>query len=452
MTAMKKIFFSILLLVPLCLFAQKRTGDLLIRNATVCTVTKGVLEKTDIRVQNGIITEVGAALKNPKGIKEIDATGKYIMPGIIDAHSHIAIDAVNEGTHPVTPEVHVGDAIDPFDIAVYRALAGGVTSIHSMHGSANAIGGQCQTMKLRYGDFDPSSYVFEGAARTVKFALGENPMRVHGEGRGVQPRTRMGVERVIRDAFQQGLIYKEKWAGYEQEKIKNPNAVPPLYNERYQTMADIIDGKVIIQCHSYRADEILMLLRVLKDFGVKKVTFQHVNEGFKVAPELAAFGAMASVFSDWWAYKFEVYYSTAYNAAILTRNGVVTSINSDSGELIRHLFHEAAKTQRYGHLTDDEALALITINPARQLGIDSRVGSIETGKDADLAVFSAHPLSVYAVPQMTIVDGIIRFDIEKDPDDMRLYIDPEEPTPAFQEQDDHDGCLRDTQFQFSHRH
>jgi imidazolonepropionase-like amidohydrolase len=415
-------------------------------------VTKGVLEKTDIRVQNGIITEVGAALKNPKGIKEIDATGKYIMPGIIDAHSHIAIDAVNEGTHPVTPEVHVGDAIDPFDIAVYRALAGGVTSIHSMHGSANAIGGQCQTMKLRYGDFDPSSYVFEGAARTVKFALGENPMRVHGEGRGVQPRTRMGVERVIRDAFQQGLIYKEKWAGYEQEKIKNPNAVPPLYNERYQTMADIIDGKVIIQCHSYRADEILMLLRVLKDFGVKKVTFQHVNEGFKVAPELAAFGAMASVFSDWWAYKFEVYYSTAYNAAILTRNGVVTSINSDSGELIRHLFHEAAKTQRYGDLTDDEALALITINPARQLGIDSRVGSIETGKDADLAVFSAHPLSVYAVPQMTIVDGIIRFDIEKDPDDMRLYIDPEEPTPAFQEQDDHDGCLRDTQFQFSHRH
>jgi imidazolonepropionase-like amidohydrolase len=438
--------------ICLAIGAQAQTGDLLIRNGTVLTITQGTLEEADILVEKGKITAIGDNLKAPQGIKEIDATGLFVMPGIIDAHSHIAIDAVNEATHPVTPEVKVGDAIDPFDLSIYRALAGGVTTSHAMHGSANAIGGQCQTIKHRYGVLDASAFIFEGAARTIKFALGENPMRVHGEGRGVQPRTRMGVERVIRDAFQQGVIYKQKWVAYETERKKNPNATPPLYNERYQTMSDILDGKIIIQCHSYRADEILMLLRILKDFDVKRITFQHVNEGFKVAPELAAFGAMASVFSDWWAYKFEVYYSTAYNATILTRNGVVTSINSDSGELIRHLFHEAAKTQRYGDLSDDEALSLITINPARQLGIDTRVGSVEVGKDADLAIFSNHPLSIYAIPQVTIVDGIVRFDRNNDPADMRLYIDPEESTPTYYGQEEVEGCMRDTEFMFSHRH
>lgn len=449
---MKHTLFILFLLCAFLLKAQAPVGDLIIRNGTVLTVTKGALDKTDILVQKGKITGIGKQLKVPAGIREIDATGQFVMPGIIDAHSHIAIDAVNEATNPITPEVKVGDAIDPFDLSIYRALAGGVTTSHAMHGSANAIGGQCQTIKHRYGVLDPSAYKFEGAARTIKFALGENPIRVHGEGRGVQPRTRMGVEHVIRDAFEKGLDYKEKWATYEADKKKNPDTAPPLYNERYQTMADILDGKIIIQCHSYRADEILMLMRVLNDYGVRRITFQHVNEGFKVAPELAAFGAMASVFSDWWAYKFEVYYSTAYNAAILTRNGVVTSINSDSGELIRHLFHEAAKTQRYGNLSDDEALALITINPARQLGIDTKVGSIELGKDADLAIFSAHPLSIYAVPQLTIVDGIVRFDLAHDPADMRLEIDPEEATPTYYGQEDVDGCMRDTEFMFSHRH
>lgn len=449
---MKHTLCLLFLLSTFFLKAQAPVGDLIIRNGTVLTVTKGSLDKTDILVQKGKITGIGKQLKAPAGIREIDATGQFVMPGIIDAHSHIAIDAVNEATNPITPEVKVGDAIDPFDLSIYRALAGGVTTSHAMHGSANAIGGQCQTIKHRYGVLDPSAYKFEGAARTIKFALGENPIRVHGEGRGVQPRTRMGVEHVIRDAFEKGLDYKEKWATYEADKKKNPDIAPPLYNERYQTMADILDGKIIIQCHSYRADEILMLMRVLNDYGVRRITFQHVNEGFKVAPELAAFGAMASVFSDWWAYKFEVYYSTAYNAAILTRNGVVTSINSDSGELIRHLFHEAAKTQRYGNLSDDEALALITINPARQLGIDTKVGSIEIGKDADLAIFSAHPLSIYAIPQLTIVDGIVRFDLAHDPADMRLDIDPEEATPTYYGQEDVDGCMRDTEFMFSHRH
>ncbi len=433
----------IIITFHLLVFGQAPTGDLLIRNGTVLTVTKGTLEHTDVLIQQGKITGIGKELKAPIDVKEIDATGEYVMPGIIDAHSHIAIDAVNEATNPVTPEVKVGDAIDPFDLAVYRALAGGVTISHAMHGSANVIGGQCQTIKHRYGEMDPQAFIFQGAPRTIKFALGENPIRVHGEGRGVPPRTRMGVEHVIRDAFQKGVIYRDKWNKYEAEKLKNPNAQPPVYNERYQTMADILDGKILIQCHSYRADEILMLLRVLKDYGVKRITFHHANEGFKVAPELAAFGAGASVFSDWWAYKFEVYYSTAYNATILTRNGVLTSLNSDSGEMIRHLYYEAAKTQRYGGLSDDEALALITINPARQLGIEDKVGSLEIGKDGDVAIFNANPLSIYAVPQMTIVDGIIRFDKVHDPADMRLYVDPEESTPTYYGQEDRSGRMHE---------
>jgi imidazolonepropionase-like amidohydrolase len=339
--------------------------------------------------------------------------------------------------------VFTGDVIDPYTIGIYRALAGGVTVSHAMHGSANVIGGQCETIKHRYGETHPEVWRMEGAPRTIKFALGENPMRVHGEGRRKVPRTRMGVEQVMREAFSKALDYKKAWDEYRKAKEKNMLAAPPEYDLRMETMVDILEGEILIHCHSYRADEILMVMDVLGDYGIDKICFQHVNEGFKVAPELAAFGASASVFSDWWAYKFEVYYSTAFNAAILTRNGVVTSINSDSGELIRHLYHEAGKSQKYGGLTDKEALSLITINPARQLGIEDRVGSIEVGKDGDIAIFKGHPLSIYAIPMVTIVDGIVRFDREADPADMRLKVDPEEDlSSAYEEYHEH-GCLQD---------
>jgi hypothetical protein len=334
------------------------------------------------------------------------------------------------------------------DISIYRALAGGTTSSHAMHGSANAIGGQCQTIKHRYGTLNPNDYPMEGAPRTIKFALGENPTRVHGIGRGIMPRTRMGVEFVIRKSFTEARNYDAAWKKYTAEKATKPTALPPKYDRRLETLADVLNGKILIHCHSYRADEILMLLNVCKDFGVKKVCFQHVNEGFKVAPELAAFGASASVFADWWAYKFEVYYSTAYNAAILTKNGVITSINSDSGDYIRHLYHEAAKTQYYGGLTDDEALALITINPAKQLGVEDRIGSLEVGKEGDVAIFEGHPLSVYGIPVFAIVDGIVRFDRANDPDDMRLDVDPIKATTNFQMatgRHDHDRCMQGVQ-------
>lgn len=433
---------SMLLLLSQTSDAQHR-NNVLIRGATVLTVTNGTLENTDILVRDGRIEQIGSGLSAPANFDVIDASGRYVMPGIIDAHAHIAISEVNEATNPVTAEVTVGDVINPYDINLYRATAGGVTISQVMHGSANVIGGRNATVKHRYGERDPSALRMEGAPETIKFALGENPTRVHGRGNQVVPGTRMGVEFVLREAFTQARRYREDWNRYEVERRRNDRAVPPVYSERLETIARILDGDLMIHAHSYRADEILMLLDVVRDFGIETIVFQHVNEGFKVAPELAAYGAMASVFSDWWAFKFEVYYSTAYNAAILARNGVVTSINSDSPEVNRHLYHEAAKTQKYGDLSDDEALALITINPARQLGIADRVGSIEVGKDADIVIFSAHPLSIYAIPEITLVDGVVRFDRERDTDDMRLLVDPtqriDETQIAFEE---HERCMQ----------
>ena len=400
-------------------------GDLLLRGATVLTVSSGTLENTDVLVRAGKIARIGRGLPAPRGVRVVDAAGKYVMPGIIDAHSHIGLSSVNEATAPVTAEVRVGDVLDPLDVRLYRALAGGVTTSHLMHGSANVIGGQNETIKHRYGTFDPEGLRFEGAPRTIKFALGENPIRVHGRGRGIRPLSRMGVEQVFREAFTEARRYRAAYDDYEGAKRRGERPTPPAYDDRLDALARVLSGEIRPHIHSYRSDEILMLLGVFRDFGIGDVTFQHVNEGFKVAPELAAFGAGASVFSDWYAYKFEVYYSTAYNVAILHENGVVASINSDSAELVRHLYHEAAKSQRYGRLSNDEALALITLNPARQLGIADRVGSVEVGKDADLAVFSAHPLSIYAIPEMTVVDGVVRFDRAADPDDVRLLVDAE---------------------------
>jgi imidazolonepropionase-like amidohydrolase len=418
--------------------------DVLITGATVLTVTNGTMDDTDVLVRDGTIARIGQNLSAPRGVETVDASGMYLMPGIVDAHAHIAISSVNEATAPVTAEVGVGDVLDPFDIPLYRALAGGVTTSHVMHGSANVIGGRNETIKHRYGLTDPDALRIEGAPRTIKFALGENPTRVHGQGSEIVPRTRMGVEQVIRDALTEAQRYTEAKAAYE----RGDATAPPPHSERLEVLAGVLRGDVLVQCHSYRADEIYMLTQVFEDFGVENYTFHHVNEGFKVAPELAAHDAGASVFADWWAYKFEVYYSTAYNAAILTENGVTTSINSDSPELNRHLYHEAAKAQRYGGLTDDQALALITINPARQLGIAGRVGSIEEGKDADLVLFDGHPLSVYAIPQRTYVDGVVRFDRDDDPDDMRLRVDPEaaiDLTYDWSHTDvRHGGCLQGT--------
>jgi len=389
-------------------------GSVLVKNATVITITNGTLENTDVLVQNGLITRIGQNLNAPRGVETVDGTGKYLLPGIIDAHSHLALVSINEASSPVTAEVRMGDVVDPNDIGIYRALAGGVTISHAMHGSANVIGGQGATLKHHYGE-DAAGLLMRNAPRTIKFALGENPTRVHGQGNGVHPRTRMGVEQIIREHFDAAKDYKRRRAA-------TPNRVAK--NERLEVLADILDGKILVHCHSYRSDEILMLMRVFNDYGIKNYTFQHANEAFKVAPELAKNGAHTSIFADWWAYKFEVYYSTSYNAAILNHYGVVNSINSDSDELIRHLNHEAAKAVKYGGVSELDALKMITINPAIQLGIDKRVGSIDVGKEADFALWSKHPLSIYSIAERTWVDGVTRFNMATDATDMRLNVSP----------------------------
>lgn len=439
--------------------AQQK-GSVLIKNGTVITITDGNKENTDVLIEDGIITKVGQNLNAPGEVATVDATGKYVMPGIIDAHSHIAAMDVNEWTNPVTAEVTMEESIDPNDTNIYWALAGGVTSIHLMHGSANVIGGQNETLKLRYGA-GMEDLRFEGAPRTIKFALGENPTRVHGQGFDVQPRTRMGVEQVIRDHFDAAIDYKRNRQAYleaKQQYDRRKRGTPPVpvaKNLRLEVLADILDGEVWVHCHSYRADEILMLMRVFNDYGVKNYTFQHANEAFKVAPELRKNGAYTSIFADWWAYKFEVYYSTAYNASILNANGVKNSINSDSGELIRHLNHEAAKTVHYGGTSKQDAFKMITINPATQLGIDDKVGSIEAGKHGDIAIWSGHPLSIYSIAEKAYVDGKKYFDRENDPHDMRLEINPEvdfDETGSrrwYTSGRDEDSCLRGAEIRFT---
>mgnify|MGYP003333759461 FL=1 len=453
---MKKVIHLIIVLgvFSYSAYAQDK-GSIFIENATLVTVTDDIIENGDILITNGIITEIGTDLSAPAGVTVIDGTGKFVMPGIIDAHSHLNTVSTNEARNPVTAEVTMEESIDPNEVAIYRALAGGVTSIHLMHGSANVIGGQGETLKLRYGTTQDGMR-FQGAKRTIKFALGENPTRVHGQGNGILPRTRMGVEQVIRSHFDEALDYRMKREAYLSAKAayesdRRGRTAPPLpvaKNLRYEVLNDILSGEILVHCHSYRADEILMLMRVFNDYGIKNYTFQHANEAFKVAPEIAKNGAYTSVFADWWAYKFEVYYSTAFNATILNENGVTNSINSDSNELIRHLNHEAAKTVRYGQTSEADALKMITINPAMQLGVADKVGSLEVGKQGDIAIWSGHPLSIYSKVEQTYVDGIKYFDLANDPVDMRIDVSSndnydESFTTGFIKGREADACMSD---------
>ncbi len=428
---MKKLLTLFLLFVLIGFTQAQETGSVLIKNGTLVTITNGELENTDILIRDGKIARIGENLSAPRGVMTIDASGKFISPGIIDAHSHLNTVSTNESRNPVTSEVTMEESVNPTDISIYRAIAGGTTSIHLMHGSANVIGGQGETLKLRYGAGQEGMRM-DGAPRTIKFALGENPTRVHGQGSGIHPRTRMAVEQVIREHFDAALDYKRNREEYLAAKAnfdrrgRGTPPVPVAKNLRLEVLSDIIDGEILVHCHSYRADEILMLMRVFNDYGVKNYTFQHANEAFKVAPELAKNGAHTSIFADWWAYKFEVYYSTAFNATILNENGVTNSINSDSDELIRHLNHETGKTIRYGQTSVEDALKMITINPAIQLGIEDQVGSLEEGKDGDVVIWSGHPISIYSKVEQTYIDGMKYFDLAEDQADMRISVNPNE--------------------------
>jgi len=392
---------------------------ILIQNATVLTVSHGTIEHGSILIKDGKIAEIGGdSIKAPKDAQVIDANGQFVMPGIIDCHSHIAIDGdVNEGSISVSSIANIADVLNPDDVDIYRDLAGGVTVANVLHGSANPIGGQTVVIKLRWGQ-PASKLPFEGAMPGIKFALGENPKHSNFGGRGREaryPATRMGVEETIRSAFAEARDYKAKWDDYnKRSSAGEKNLIPPRRDLRLDPLVEVLEGKRYVHSHCYREDEILMLLRVAKEFGFKVRTLQHVLECYKVADELAAAGVGASTFSDWWSYKVEAFNAIPYNAALMTRRGVVVSINSDDAEEATHLNQEAAKTIKFGGLSRDEALKLVTLNPAMQLGIDKRVGTIDTGKDADLVIYNHDPLSAYAVVQKTLIDGRVYFDRQRD--------------------------------------
>jgi imidazolonepropionase-like amidohydrolase len=413
---------SFLLATAIAAATVSQAETFVIQNATIWTMAKGKITGSVV-VKDGKIDQVGEKVMVPQGARVIDAGGQHLIPGIIDAHSHIAAESINEGSVSVSSMVGITDVLNPEDIAIYRALAGGVTTANILHGSANSIGGQTVITKMRWGK-DAQGILFEGSMPGIKFALGENPKRagnatpnIGGGGGGRQPRypaTRMGVEDVIRQAFIDAKEYQKQWKDYRERSAKGERVVEPKRDLKLEPLVEILEGKRHVHAHCYRADEILMLLRVADEFGFKIRTLQHVLEGYKVAKEIAAHGAGASTFSDWWSYKVEAYDAIPYNAALMHKKGVLVSLNSDSAELMRHLNTEAAKVVKYGGVTEEEALAMVTINPAKQLGIDNRVGSIEAGKDADLVLYDKNPLSNYAKVQRVWIDGQQYFDRDKD--------------------------------------
>ena len=423
---MRRILFAgMVALAAVALSSVARAEVTVIRNATIMSEGAKGTFKGSILVRDGKIAEVGENVQAPAGATIIDASGEWVIPGIIDCHSHIAIDGgVNEGTVSVSSMANIKDVINPEDIAIYRALAGGTTAANILHGSANSIGGQTIVVKLRWGK-DAQGMIFEGAVPGIKFALGENPKRAGnpqgGRGGGQQaparyPATRMGVEDTIREAFNEAVAYKADWDKYDAAVKRGEHPIPPRKDLKLEPLKEVLEGKRFVHAHSYRADEILMLIRIADDYGFKIRTFQHVMEGYKVAKEIAASGAGASTFSDWFGFKMEVFDATAYNAAIMQKKDVLVSVNSDSenGELMGRLNTEAAKSIKYGGLSREEALALVTINPARQLGVDNRVGSIEVGKDADIVIYDKDPLSEFSKVQKVLIDGHKYFDRDED--------------------------------------
>ena len=399
--------------------AVSGSGATLIRNATILTVTKGKLENSDLLIQNGKIAQIGRNLSAPAGAKTIDATGKFLLPGIIDPHSHMMADAINEGSLSVTSMVRITDVLNPEAINVYRALAGGVTTINILHGSANTIGGQNATVKLKYGR-PAKEMIFPGAPPGIKFALGENvtrknSMQLPGGAPRRYPATRMGQEEVLRDAFVRAQDYKREWDDYRARVARREQGlVPPRKDLELEPLVEVLEGKRLVHAHGYRADEHLMLLNLATEFGFRIATLQHVLEGYKIASEIAKAGAGASSFADSWSYKIEAYDAIPYNNAIMMRKGVLQTINSDSDERVRRLNIDAAKLMRYGGMTEEEALRTITYNGAVQLGVGDRVGSIEVGKDADIAIWNNHPLSVYSNVETTFIDGEVFFDKQQD--------------------------------------
>jgi imidazolonepropionase-like amidohydrolase len=396
--------------------------DVVIKNAIVMTVTHGNIKNGSVYIKNGKIAAVGENVNAPASATVIDAGGKYVTPGIVDSHSHIALDDdVNEATSPVTPQMMMKDAFDYQDKAIYRALAGGVTTSLLLHGSANMIGGQSVVIKHKFGD-SRDALLFPNAPRSIKFASGENPKRVYG-GREQLPSTRMGNFAVQREALVQAQDYMREWDSYDQKvkrsttdtdkdknKDKNKDATPPKHDLKLEALADVLRGKLMVEIHCYRADEMLTEMAMAKEFGYNLRAFHHALEAYKIADQLAANNVGIATFADWWGYKQEAWDAIPWNAVMAMRKGVRVAIKSDSEDYTRRLNQEAGKAIRYGGATEEEALKMITLNAAWIVGVDDRVGSIEAGKDADLVIWDGYPLSSYGVPEKVLIDGEVYFD------------------------------------------
>ncbi len=385
----------------------------LIKNATVWTnEDDGILENTDVLVENGKISRVGKNL-SASGAVEIDGTGKHLTSGVIDEHTHIAASSIND-VATVSAMVRMEDVLESDDINIYRQLSGGVTAAQLLHGSANPVGGQSALIKMRWG-VAPEEMLIDNADGFIKFALGENVKRSSNDNSIRYPQTRMGVEQVFLDAFTRAKAYDQEWKTYNGLPSRDKaNAVTPRRDLALETMAEILNSERFISCHSYVQSEINMLMHVADRFDFRVNTFTHILEGYKVADKMAEHGAAGSTFSDWWAYKFEVRYAIPYNAALMDMAGVTVAINSDDAEMARRLNQEAAKSVKYGGMSEEDAWKMVTLNPAKMLHLDDRMGSVKVGKDADLVLWSDNPLSIYAKAEKTMVDGRIYFDMEED--------------------------------------
>lgn len=394
--------------------ADTSTPDsVLFKNATVWTnEDAGIVDNTDVLVIDGKIKQIGTDISESKADLVIDATGKHLTSGIIDEHSHIALLSVND-VAVNSSMVRMQDAVNSQDVNIYRNLAGGVVAAQLLHGSANPIGGQSALVKMRWG-VSPEDMLIDGADGFIKFALGENVKRSRNQQSVRYPLTRMGVEQVYRDAFSEAQNYQKAWQEYNDlSRSKKKKATAPRRDLAMEATAEVINQERYISCHSYVQSEISMLMHVADDFDFKVNTFTHILEGYKVADQMKAHGAGASTFADWWAYKWEVNEAIPYNAAIMDQVGLVTAINSDSAEMSRRLNQEAAKTIKYGNLSEEEAWKTVTLNPAKLLHLDNHMGSVKEGKDADLVLWSDQPLSIYAQAEKTMVDGVIYFDRDK---------------------------------------
>ena len=416
----KKVLLYLFILVFILSGTSLSSGaekSLLLKNAHLITISGETIEGGDILIKGRKIAKVGKNLQGSPNTKIIDLEGKWIMPGIIDSHSHIAVEGgVNEMGNLMTPEVDIKDVLYPEDINIFYALTGGVTTIHTMHGSANPIGGRGIVLKLRWGK-SAEEMIFKGAPLTIKWALGENPKRTNFNlpGQARYPKTRMGVEASIRNELERAKDYLSKWDDYKKtlKAKKGKKPLPPRKDYRLEVIADMLRGKYWVRCHGYQSEEMLSILHLCQEYGLKLVCFEHGLEGYRITNELVKHRVAVSTFADYWSYKWEAYHTMPHAVALMARRGVLVAINSDDAERMRHLFVDAAKAVRFGGLSELEALKTLTINPAIIMGIDKQTGTIEPGKDADLAVFNRHPLDPYTVCQMTLVDGEVYFDRAK---------------------------------------